>query len=84
MKLKKHLKESRKGAKHLVPLAQQAINVLNELQKVTGSGKYLFPSMTTNLKPISDVTINQAIRRMGYEKGEMTAHGFQGDGPDDS
>ena len=77
MKLKKRLKESRKGEKHLVPLARQAIDVLKELQKVTGSGRYLFPSMNTTLKPISDATVNQAIRRMGYEKGEMTAHGFR-------
>ncbi len=77
MKLKKRLKESRKGEKHLVPLARQAVGVLKELHKVTGSGKYLFPSMNTTLKPISDVTVNHAIRRMGYEKGEMTAHGFR-------
>lgn len=77
MKLKKRLKESRKGEKHLVPLARQAVEILKTLQPVTGGGKYLFPSMTTNLKPISDNTINQAIRRMGYDKYEMTAHGFR-------
>ena len=77
MKLKKRLKESRKGEKHLVPLAQQAVEILKTLKPVTGGGKYLFPSMTTNLKPISDNTINQAIRRMGYDKDEMTAHGFR-------
>ncbi|HTP64959.1 MAG TPA: integrase arm-type DNA-binding domain-containing protein [Geobacteraceae bacterium] len=77
MKLKKRLKESRKGEKHLVPLAQQAVEILKALKPVTGGGKYLFPSMTTNLKPISDNTINQAIRRMGYDKDEMTAHGFR-------
>src|ERR1039457_1776895 len=77
MKLKKRLKEARKGEKHLVPLSRQAVEILKTLQPLTGSGKYLFPSMTTNLKPISDNTINQAIRRMGYDKDEMTAHGFR-------
>jgi integrase len=77
MKLKKRLKESRKGEKHLVPLARQAVEILKTLQPITGGGKYLFPSMTTNLKPLSDNTINQAIRRMGYDKNEMTAHGFR-------
>jgi integrase len=77
MKLKKRLKEARKGEKHLVPLSQQAIKILKTLHPLTGAGKFLFPSMTTNLKPISDNTINQAIRRMGYDKDEMTAHGFR-------
>ncbi|NVN90164.1 MAG: integrase arm-type DNA-binding domain-containing protein [Desulfuromonadales bacterium] len=77
MKLKKRLKEARKGEKHLVPLARQAVEILKALHPVTGEGKYLFPSMTTNLKPISDNTINQAIRRLGYDKDEMTAHGFR-------
>ena len=77
MKLKKRLKEARKGEKHLVPLSRQAIEILKTLHPLTGTGKFLFPSMITNLKPISDNTINQAIRRMGYDKDEMTAHGFR-------
>jgi integrase len=77
MKLKKRIKEARKGEKHLVPLSHQAIELLKVLHPLTGGGKLLFPSMTTNLKPISDNTINQAIRRMGYDKDEMTAHGFR-------
>ena len=77
MKLKKRLKEARKGEKHLVPLSRQAIEILKTLHPLTGTGKFLFPSMITNLKPISDNTINQAIRRMGNDKDEMTAHGFR-------
>nr|WP_309361920.1 site-specific integrase [Oryzomonas sp.] len=58
-------------------MSRQAIEILKALHPLTGSGSFLFPSMTTTLKPISDNTINQAIRRMGYSKEEMTAHGFR-------
>ncbi len=77
MKLKKRLKEARKGDKHLVPLSGRAIEILKSLMPVTGDGRLVFPSMITNLKPISDNTLNQAIRRMGYNHDEMTAHGFR-------
>jgi len=77
MKLKKRIKEARKGDKHLVPLSSRAIEILKSLQPVTGEGHFVFPGMVSNLKPISDNTLNLAIRRMGYNHDEMTAHGFR-------
>ncbi len=76
MKLKKRIKEERKGEKHLVPLAKQAVAILTELQALTGSGKFVFPGARTTQKPMSNMAINAALARMGY-KGEMTAHGFR-------
>ena len=65
------------GEQHLVPLARQTLAILKELKKVTGCGKYLFPSQRTPLRPISDNTVNAALRRLGYSKEEMTGHGFR-------
>ena len=62
---------------HIVPLATQAIHILHELHSVTGSGKYLFPGLINTYRPMSDNTINYALRRMGYTSEEMTAHGFR-------
>lgn len=62
---------------HIVPLATQAIHILRELHSVTGSGKYLFPGLINTYRPMSDNTINYALRRMGYTSEEMTAHGFR-------
>lgn len=65
------------GEEHLIPLAHQALSLLRELQPLTGDGKYLFPSLRTAAKPIAENTINAALRRLGYAKDEMTAHGFR-------
>ena len=62
---------------HVVPLARQAVDVLRDLQPLTGRGKLLFPSLVSRLRPISDNTLNLALRRLGYGKDEMTAHGFR-------
>jgi integrase len=62
---------------HIVPLSRQAIEILNELQLLTGDGTYLFPSLRTNSRPISDGTLNAALRRLGYSAEEMVAHGFR-------
>jgi len=62
---------------HIVPLSRQAIKILEELQPLTGSGRYLFPSERTNTRPMSENTVNAALRRMGYTKDEMTGHGFR-------
>lgn len=62
---------------HLVPLSTQAVAILRELHKFTGSGKYLFPSLRSNNSPMSDNTILAALRRMGYAKEEMSGHGFR-------
>ncbi len=63
---------------HRVPLAKQTIDVLERLKPLSGNGKYLFPSVRTADRPMSEATVNAAIRRMGYEKLEMCAHGFRG------
>lgn len=65
------------GQQHLVPLSRQAVAILKELHPVTGNGRYLFPSLRTHTRPISDNTINAALRRLGYSCEEMTGHGFR-------
>jgi integrase len=63
--------------KHIVPLSQQAMEVLRAVQPLTGSGRYVFPSVRTTTRPMSENTVNAALRRLGYEKNEMTGHGFR-------
>lgn len=65
------------GILHIVPLSKQALAILEELKPFTGSGKYLFPSNRTKERPMSDNTINGALRRLGFTKDEMTGHGFR-------
>ena len=62
---------------HLVPLCTQALAVLERLRALTGHGRFLFPSLRTNERPISDGTTGAALRRMGYTGQEMTPHGFR-------
>ena len=62
---------------HIVPLSSQAVAILRELKKFSGNGKYLFPSIRTDSRPISDATMLNALRRMGYQKHEMSVHGFR-------
>lgn len=64
-------------ADHLVPLSAQAVAVLRELQSLTGAGRYCFPSDRTRDRPMSENTVNAALRRMGYDKATMTGHGFR-------
>ncbi len=62
---------------HIVPLSNQAIQILEELRPFTGSGQYLFPSVRTPTRPMSNNTINASLRRLGYTTDDMTAHGFR-------
>ena len=62
---------------HIVPLSKQALKILKELQPFSGDGKYLFPSIRTETRPISDATLLNALRRMRYAKDEMCTHGFR-------
>lgn len=62
---------------HIVPLSAQAATLLRNLQPLTGSGRYLFPSLRTNDRPISNNTLNAALRRLGYTGDEMVSHGFR-------
>lgn len=62
---------------HLVPLSTQAVAILTELHPLTGRGKYVFPSARGDKRPMSDNAILSALRRMGFEKDEMSGHGFR-------
>ena len=62
---------------HLVPLASQSIDILRELQPLTGQSRYVFPSSRSMARPMSNNTINAALRLLGYSKDEMTGHGFR-------
>ena len=62
---------------HLVPLAHQSLETLKELHPLTGSGKYVFPSPRSPKRPMSNNGVLSALRRMGFEKEEMTGHGFR-------
>ncbi len=62
---------------HLVPLSKQAIEVLRELRPLTGSGRYLFPGARTAGRPMSENAVTAALRYMGYDGDQMTAHGFR-------
>lgn len=63
---------------HVVPLADQAAAILEDLKPLTGEGRYCFPGMHSRDRPMSENTINAALRRMGYDtKTEHTAHGFR-------
>lgn len=65
------------GAPHLVPLSRQAVAILRDLYPLTGRSRYVFPSLRTNERPMSDNAVLSALRRMGYPKDEMTGHGFR-------
>ena len=62
---------------HHVPLSRQAVAVLRGVRAVTGDAGYVFPSMRARSRPMSENTINAALRRLGYTSDEMTAHGFR-------
>lgn len=65
------------GRPHFVPLAPQAIAILKEILPLTGHGRYVFPSIRTGEQPMSDNTLNAAMRGLGFTSDEMTAHGFR-------
>ena len=62
---------------HIVPLANQALTILRALHAMTGQGKYVFPSIRTEDRYMSENTINACLRGLGYPKEVMTAHGFR-------
>lgn len=70
------------GPPHLVPLAPQAVAILRELQPLTDKGepgpnRYVFPSLLSRGRPMSENTVRSALRRMGYDNDAMSAHGFR-------
>ncbi|MES2714218.1 MAG: integrase arm-type DNA-binding domain-containing protein [Pseudomonadota bacterium] len=65
------------GAAHVVPLSRQAVEILQDLEPLTGAGRYVFPNMRTKGRPMSDAAVLAAMRRMGFPKDEMTGHGWR-------
>lgn len=62
---------------HIVPLSTQALSILRELHPLTGHGNFVFPSLRTGDRPMSENTINAALRRLGFGGDEMVGHGFR-------
>lgn len=62
---------------HIVPLSRQAVEILRSIHPISGHGKYVFPSLRTGERPMSENTVNAALRGMGYSKEVHTAHGFR-------
>jgi integrase len=62
---------------HIVPLSDQAIQILEEIKPLTSNGRYIFPSTRSETRPMSENTVNGALRRLGYEVNEFTGHGFR-------
>lgn len=64
---------------HIVPLSIQSVSILEKIRLLTANGRYVFPSERTpnGSRPISDMALLAALRRMGFSKEEMTVHGFR-------
>ena len=62
---------------HVVPLSSQVIAILGDLYLLTSHSKYVFPSVRTTHRPMSENTVTAALRRLGYTGTEMTGHGFR-------
>jgi integrase len=76
-KMKRSVQGKVSGRPHLVPLAPQAIEILRELEPLTGHGRYVFTSLLSGERPMSENTLRGALRRMGYSNDDMTPHGFR-------
>lgn len=77
MKLRKNRKESNRTEPHTVPLPRQAVDLLREIVPLTHGGRYVFGRDRNSKTPLSDGTINKALRRMGFDRDMITAHGFR-------
>lgn len=75
--MKRRLDDKVNGAPHIVPLAPQAVVILSGLKALTGTGRYVFPSLQSKGRPMSENTVNVALRRMGFDRETATAHGFR-------
>ena len=62
---------------HHVPLSRQSVALVEQIRSITAPWSYIFPSLWSRKRPMSDNTLNAALRRMGYTSSEMTAHGFR-------
>jgi integrase len=75
--MKRTLHQKANGRPHLVPLADQAIEILKTLQPLTGHGRYVFPGARSFKRPMSEGTINAALRRMDFGTDDHVGHGFR-------
>ena len=62
---------------HVVPLCRQAVEILEQAKMVSGHTRFVFPSIRSPKSPMSENTVNAALRRLGFTGAEMTAHGFR-------
>lgn len=62
---------------HHIPLSRQAVDLFREVNAITGPAGFVFPSIRTRARPMSENTVNAGLRRLGYSTDEMTAHGFR-------
>jgi integrase len=76
-KMKRTVHGKVNGRPHLVPLAPQALAILEEIRPLSGHRLHVFPSLLSGSRCMSENTIRGALRRMGYANDEMTAHGFR-------
>lgn len=76
-RMKRSVQGKASGTAHVVPLAAQAVATLRDLHPLTGHGRYVFPSLRTGERPMSNGTVSAALQRMGFPKDEMTGHGFR-------
>lgn len=76
-KMKRRLHGKLNGRPHLVPLAPQALAILEELRPLTGHGRYVFPSQRTGERCMSENTVNAALRYLGFSNEDHSAHGFR-------
>jgi integrase len=72
-------KKMKKRRPHIVPMSDQVVEVLRQMRPLTGHGRYVFPSVcsVSGNVPMSNNAVFAALRRMGFEKSEMTPHGFR-------
>jgi integrase len=74
--MKRTKREKLNGKAHYIPLAKQAIAILQALRPLTGSGRYVFPGARSTLRPMSDNTINAALKRLDFGEDHVS-HGFR-------
>lgn len=75
--MKRTKAEKINGRPHLIPLARQAVEILEELKPLTGRGRYVFPGARTSTRPMSDNTMNAALKRLDYGTDDHVSHGFR-------
>ncbi len=77
-KMKRSVDDKTNGQPHMVPLALQAVAILRDIQPLTGGGRYVFPSVRGGDRPMSNMTLNGALQRMGLDtQNDLTTHGFR-------